>query len=292
VKLLFAFGDVGLVALKWAGFGLLVGGLFATAWFALKADSLPYRLWTRYVNQLEADLQLMFLPTRGRTIGLSQLGVVAAIVALNAVVPMPSSAAIALLACIAPPLWIKRMKAKRLEAVEEQLNTFAVSLSNALKTTPAVGDALRITGDLLSKPFQDDIQFAVKSMRFGASVEQALMLTAGRLGSPDVDTVFSALLIGRNIGGDLPAILDTTAASIREMTRLKQVLRTKTAEARSQVMVLAFFPFILMFGISQLQPGFYDILTQSFTGYVLAIIAGASWAGSILLARKIMAIEM
>jgi tight adherence protein B len=292
MKLLLGSGAIGLVALKWAAFGLLVGGIFATAWFTLKVDSLPYRLWARYVNYLEADLQLMFHPTRGRSIALGQLGVLAAIVGANAIVTIPFSAEIALLACIAPPLWIRRMKAKRLEAIEQQLNTFTVTLANALKTTPSVGDALRITGDLLSKPFQDDVQLAVKSMRFGASVEQALTLTASRLGSPDVDTVFSALLIGRNIGGDLPTILDTTAASLREMTRLQQVLRTKTAEGRSQVWVLAMFPFGLMFAMSQLQPGFYDVLTRSATGYVLAVIAGLCWAGSILIGRKIMAIEM
>lgn len=284
--------SLGLPVLKGLALALLVGGAFATIWMALRPDSAPYRLWARYTNYLEADLQLMFLPTRGRSVALGQLGVIAAIAGGNALVEIPMSAEIVLLACIVPPLWIKRMKAKRLEAVEAQLNTFVVTLSNALKTTPSVGDALRITGDLLAKPFQDDILLAVKTMRFGASVEQALTLTAGRLGSTDVDMVFSALLIGRNIGGDLPTILDTTAASLREMTRLQQVLRTKTAEGRSQVWVLAMFPFGLMVAMSKLQPGFYDVLTKSATGYVLAVIAGLCWAGSILIGRKIMSIEM
>jgi tight adherence protein B len=291
VKALLA-SALGLAALKWLAVALCAGGASATVWFALRPDSAPYRLWARYTNYLEADLQLMFLPTRGRTVALAQLAVVAAVAGGNALATIPMSSALVLLACIAPPLWIKRMKVKRVEAIEGQLNTFVVTLSNALKTTPSVGDALRITGDLLSKPFQDDILLAVKSMRFGASVEQALTLTAGRLGSTDVDMVFSALLIGRNIGGDLPTILDTTAASLREMTRLHQVLRTKTAEGRSQVWVLAMFPFGLMVAMSQLQPGFYDVLTRSATGYILAVVAGLCWAGSILIGRKIMAIEL
>jgi tight adherence protein B len=283
---------VGLVALKAAGFALFVAGLFATVWLAVRLDSFPHRLWARYTGGLEADLQLMFLPTRGRTLALCQLGAIAAIVAVNVVVTIPHSAEVALLTCVAPSVWIKRMKAKRIEAVEAQLNTFVVTLSNALKTTPSLGDALRISADLLSKPMQDDILLAVKSMRFGASVEQALTNIAARLGSADVDMVFSALLIGRNIGGDLPTILDTTGASLREMTRLKQVLRTKTADGRMQIWVLALAPFGLMFAMARIQPGFYDVLTQSAMGYVLAVVAGLCWAGSILIGRKIMAVEM
>jgi tight adherence protein B len=76
------------------------------------------------------------------------------------------------------------------------------------------------------------------------------------------------------------------------MTRLKQVLRTKTADGRMQLWVLAVAPLFLMFAMAKAEPGFYDILTQSAIGYVLAIVAALCWGGSILMGRKIMAVEM
>ncbi len=258
--------------------------------------ALPYRLWARYVNYLETQLQLMFLPTRGRNIALGQLAALTAIIALNAAIArIPGSYLMAILICVVPPFQIKRMKAKRTLAIEAQLNTFTVNtLERIEEITPSLGDALRISGDLLAQPLRDEIVYAVKAMRFGASVEQALTLTASRIGSPDVDMVFSALLIGRNIGGDLPAILDTTAASIREMTRLQQVLRAKTAEGRAQIWVLAMslLPLVLIFGLGKLMPGYFDPLTQTAVGYILTGIIILFWGGSILVGRNIMKLDM
>ena len=280
-------------AFKWGGLLFLTVGTFFLVWLGIKQqDSLPYRLWSRYVNYLEAQLQLMFLTTRGRNIALGQLGALAAIAGVNAVVTVRFSAFAALAVCAVPPYWIERMKAKRLLAIDAQINTFTMTLANALKTTPSLGDAFRISGELVAPPMQDEIIYAVKAMRFGASVEQALTLTASRIGSPDVDMVFSALLIGRNIGGDLPSILDTVAASIREMTRLQQVLRAKTAEGKAQLWVLAVFPLFLMLGLGSLMPGYYDVLTTSVIGYILAGIAGLCWGGSIVIARNIMNLDM
>jgi tight adherence protein B len=285
--------SVPLSSLEWGAFGLLVAGSFSLVWLVVsRPDSLPYRLWSRYVSHLEAQLQLMFLPARGRTIALVQAALLAALGAMNAIVPVSGSAFAALLVCFVPPFWIARMKAKRLVAVEAQLDTFTITLANALKTTPSLGDGLRISGELIARPMQDEVVYAVKAMRFGASVEQALTLTASRIGSPDVDMVFSALLIGRNIGGDLPSILYTVAASLREMTRLHQVIRSKTAEGKAQLWVLAIFPLFLMLGLGGLMPGYYDILAKSLTGYVLAAIAGVSWGGSIVIARRIMNLDM
>jgi tight adherence protein B len=291
MNFLHSFSGAG--GLKWAGAVLFILGLFTVVLLATSRDSLPYRLWARYVNYLETQLQLMFLPTRGRNIALGQLGGLTALAALNAAVaPIPGSVVLALAICFIPPWQIKRMKATRTLAIEGQLNTFTVSLSNALKITPSLGDALRISGDLLAQPLRDEIVYAVKTMRFGASVEQALTLTASRIGSPDVDMVFSALLIGRNIGGDLPTILDTTAASIREMTRLQQVLRAKTAEGRAQIWVLAMFPLVLIVGLGKLMPGYFDPLTKTAVGYVLTALIVLFWGGSILLGRNIMKVDM
>ena len=48
-------------------------------------------------------------------------------------------------------------------------------------------------------------------MRFGATLEQALLLMAAAIGSARLRLGVSSLLIGRQVGGNLPKILETTA---------------------------------------------------------------------------------
>jgi tight adherence protein B len=283
---LFAYLDPRVIEL--AGVLLFTLGLLAFTFLTLRApDSLPFRLWTRYVTFLESKLRLMFLRTSGRNIALAQVGAIVALIAVR-IVASPSWIWIAMgVVAVLPSIAIERMRKKRKVAIEAQLNGFTMSLANALKATPSLGAAFQTMADLTAEPMKSELSYAVKAMRFGASLDQALLLMAGRIAVPDLDVIVSSLLIGRNVGGDLPTILESTAHSLREMTRLEQLVRAKTAEGKAQLWVLAVFPLFLVFGLASLMPNYFDVLTASFAGYVLAFLSAAFWGGSIVLARKI-----
>jgi len=115
---------------------------------------------------------------------------------------------------------------------------------------------------------------------------------ASRIGSRGVDSALSAILIGRQVGGNLPKVLESTAASIREMQRLEGVLRTKTAEGKAQLWVIGALPAGLIFVLNFFNPGYFDPLKESVTGYLIAGIAGGMWMAALFLARKILAVDM
>jgi tight adherence protein B len=281
------------VGLKWGGIGLFaLGSLGATFVTVANRDGLPYRAWARYVSFLEAKLRLMFIMTSGHLIAVGQVIALTALLVYSLTFHAGNAGLLIVPILAGPAVWIERRREKRLLAMEGQLNGFALGLANALKATPSLGDAFKTLADLTTQPLQEEIHYAVKAMRFGASLEQALILLASRIGSPNFDMVISSLLIGRNVGGDLPTILERTAASMREMTRLEDLVRSKTAEGRAQIWVLALFPLLLMFGLSSLMPDYFGVMTSSFVGYALSAVAAILWIVSILLARKIMAVEI
>lgn len=279
--------------MAWAGAGLFVVGLFAATWLGARSpDAPPYRLWARYVTFLETKLRLMFLPTRGRVIALGQVGALVALLVLQILVRPSWTLELGLAVVVAPTLLIARLQKKRKAAIELQLNGFAMSLANALKATPSLGSAFQTMVDLTAQPMQSEISYAVKAMRFGASLDQALLLMASRIGSADFDVIVSSMLIGRSVGGDLPAILESTAASLREMSRLEQLVRAKTAEGKAQLWVLAIFPLFLIFGLSSLMPNYFDVLSSSLVGYVLAGLSAVLWGSSIVVARRIVNVSI
>jgi tight adherence protein B len=141
-------------------------------------------------------------------------------------------------------------------------------------------------------PLRQELELAVKQMRLGTTVEQALLHMSGRVGCKQLDTALSAILIGREVGGNLPSILETTAEVMREMARLEGVVRTKTAGGRAQLWVLGLFPFVLMLGFNAVNRGYFDPLTASVTGYLVTTIAFALWGGSIVFARRILAVDI
>lgn len=279
--------------LKWVGAAFAFGALFVIVYLAIAdSEGLPRRYWARYVVYLERKLRRMFDFTSGQVIAVGQVVVMAACFALYVTVNLPLWYGFAAVAAIAPAVWIERARRQRVAAIEAQIDGFVLAMANALKATPSLGDAFKSVALLARDPLRQEMQLAVKEMRVGATLDQALLLMASRVGSRQLDSALSSILIGRQVGGNLPKILETTAMSLREMARLEGVVRTKTAEGKMQLWVLAIFPLLMIFALSSVSPGYFDPLTDSFVGYVLIVLAVGFWGASLVAARKILAVDI
>jgi tight adherence protein B len=282
-----------LAILKLGGLVLVFTGIFLTVFSMVSnPEGIAYRYWTRYVVFLERKLRLMFVWTPGRSIALGQCAAIFGVIGLSVLVGLPFWYGFVALIAVGPAFYIEHLRQKRVTQIEEQLDSFLMALANALKATPSLGDAFISAQRLLPPPMKQEIELAVKEMRLGSTLEQALLFMASRIGSRQVDSALSAVLIGRQIGGNLPKILETTAASLREMARLEGVVRTKTAEGRAQLWVLAVFPVAIAFGLNSVREGYFTPLTESVIGYLLIAIAVIFWVLSLVVARKILTVDL
>lgn len=253
---------------------------------------LPRRYWGRYIAFLGRQLRRMFIFSPPETIAYAQIAGVFLCFALDVLIDLPVWWLFAAGIIVIPPVYIEQLRKKRIAAIDEQIDTFMLALANALKATPSIGDAFKTIAIIVPNPLKQEIELANKEMRVGSTLDQALLLMASRVGSRQLDTALSAILVGRQVGGNLPKILDTISASLREMKRLEGVVRTKTAEGKMQLWVLACFPFVLMFLINAVSAGYFSPLTESLVGYILVAIASIFWIASLVVARKILSVDL
>jgi tight adherence protein B len=286
--------QITLLAAKYGAVFLIFISLVFIGWAAIgDKESLLMRNWARYCAFLERKLRLMFNWTPGSRIAIGQLIGVAVVLALHMAIDLELFVWVFLLAICAGPAWyIERLRQQRVAQIEDQLDGFLTALANSLKATPSVANSFMSIQPLLPEPTRSEVELACKEMKVGSTLEQALLNIGGRVGSRQFDTALSAILIGRQLGGDLPKILETTAHTMREMVRLEGVVKTKTAEGKVQAMVLACFPFIFAIVLNWMQPGFYDPLKEPIMGWVIAGVAGACWLASVLLARKVLQVDI
>jgi tight adherence protein B len=279
-------------ALRWAAFGTIALSLFMFAYAAAADTSGPiYRYMARYTASLERKLRPMFLFTPGRFIAYGQ-GIAAFLVILAYVLfTIDFWYAGIFIIALAPTAWIERMRRERVEKLEAQLDNFILALANALKTTPSIGAAFGSVASVISDPMRQEVDLALKEMKVGATLDQALLHMAARVGSRQLDAALSAILIGRQVGGNLPKVLETTAGTLREMRRLEGVVRTKTAEGKTQLIVIALLPFLLLVGLNVMWPGYFTPLTQSLAGYVIILACSGCWVASIVLARRVLNVD-
>lgn len=75
-----------------------------------------------------------------------------------------------------------------------------------------------------------------------------------RVGSEDLELVVMAVLIQRQVGGNLSAILESIAETIRERSRIRGEIRTLTAQGRISGLVISMLPFAIAAFIFMINP--------------------------------------
>jgi tight adherence protein B len=279
--------------LWWGGLSLITLGLFLAVWAATATDASPvWRAWGRYTVGLERKLRPMFIWTPGRTIALGQFAALFLLLVVEVLADIPFWYAGVFIIAFAPTIHIDLLRRKRVEEIERQLDGFLLALANALKSTPSIGAAFQSVAPVIQDPTRQEVELAIKEMKVGSTLDQALLHMAARVGSRQLDSALSAILIGRQVGGNLPKILETTSATLREMARLEGVIKTKTAEGKMQLWVIGAMPMVLAIALNYAFPGYTDLLTASVTGYAMCFAIAGCWITALLLARKVLSIDI
>ncbi|MFN7698777.1 MAG: type II secretion system F family protein [Deltaproteobacteria bacterium] len=275
------------------GAALLVLGS-VTAGFLVFTDreSAPRKLWSQYEARLEAEVRFQLWKTTGAYIARVQLLVVLALFVVCFFMGEPLLWLTMPVAVFGPWLHIQREHARRIEQIEVLLDSWLLLLANALKASPSLGESISNSAKLIRPPFSEEVDLVIKEMKLGTPLDAALLNLAARLTSRLESSSLATILVGRQTGGDLPAILEQSAATLREMQRLEGVVRTKTAEGRMQAFVLGAIPFVLLAVLHQMDPTYLVPLFETTTGNVVIIFAVILWFSAIIMARRILTVDI
>ncbi len=274
------------IALMAVGAGLFV-------YLAVSLPDSPLRSrWEAYVAYLNRYVRFLLLKTSGAEIAKYQAIALAVLLVLTVATGNLMFLLLMVVGAVLPIAWLEGEKKKRIEKLEEQLDGWLLMLSNSLKATPAIGEAIRSTTNLVQPPMAEELDLLVKSNQLGTPVDKAVLDAAERMESQTIAGALATIVIARQTGGDLPTILETSAASLREMARLEGVIRTKTAEGKGQVLVLAILPFLMSGLLSWIDPTWLAPLTGNFIGYMILTIALTLWLVAIVWARNILKVDI
>ena len=277
----------------WLAALLISGGIAMTAYVLMTDTEGPaYKAFMKYAEDLEKIVRLQYMPTTGLKIAQQQLAVIVISIVLSLLLGETVLLLVTVAAAILPKIVLEDKLDKRRRSIDDMLDSFLVALANALKVSPSLGDALRSTAILIRGAIKEDVEYALKEYNLGTPLDQALMNMATRIESRTFSSAMATLLIGRQTGGDLPKILERSASTLREMARLEGVVRTKTAEGKSQAWVLGAMPFVMVIVLQSMDPNWLKPMWTSFVGYLLMFGAGTLWMLAIIAARKILNVDI
>ena len=193
---------------------------------------------------------------------------------------------------VAPKVFLNKAVARRVSQVEAQVEPWVNAVANALKASPSLGEAICSTTTLVPSPMSQELEVLVKEYELGTPLDQALENLSQRINSKVLKGTVTALKIARRSGGNLTEMLETAASSLREFARLEGVVRTKTAEGKAQAFVIGMIPVPMVLGVRGIDPRFFEPLFHSFLGQLIVAGATVLWVLAILLARKILDVDI
>ncbi|MBQ7493007.1 MAG: type II secretion system F family protein [Selenomonadaceae bacterium] len=142
-------------------------------------------------------------------------------------------------------LWVKILVDRRRKAFTEQLGDCLTTVANALRAGYSFQQAMDVVAREMEPPMSTEFERVSTDVAMGVTLEDALEQMNKRVSSPDFDLVVTAVLIQREIGGNLAHILDTISYTINERIRMKREIHALTAQGRFSAWVLIILPFVV-----------------------------------------------
>lgn len=202
-------------------------------------------------------------------------------------------AIIGLLIGVWGPRWyIKMAREKRIKMLTQQLGDALVVMANSLRAGFGLQQSMDVVRSDLPAPIAQEFGWTIRDINLGSTVEEALKRMSKRAGSDDLDMMVTAIQVQRQVGGNLAVVLDNISETIRERTRIKQEIRTLTAQGRMSGLIIGLMPVALLGFIAVINPEYLRILTESTLGIVMLVGAAGSELLGLLIIRRIIDIKV
>ncbi|MBW3660048.1 MAG: type II secretion system F family protein [Gemmatimonadetes bacterium] len=191
-----------------------------------------------------------------------------------------------------PYLYVKRKKAKRIERFEEHFPEAIDLLGRAIRAGHAFSTGLGMVAEESPEPVSAEFRRVFEEQRFGLSIEDSMLALADRIDLLDMRIFVTALLIQREVGGNLAEILDKIAHTIRERFTIQRQVRVYTAQGRFTGYLLAVLPIGVGALIGIMNHEYMSILFTEPTGRMMISVALLLQVVGFFAIRRIIDIEI
>lgn len=191
-----------------------------------------------------------------------------------------------------PQLYLLQKEKASMSALSGQIADSLILMANSLRAGHSLLQSMEMVAREMEPPISREFRRALQEMNLGIPVETALAAMGDRAGNEDLELMVTAVLIQRQVGGNLAEILDTIAETIRERVRIQGEIRTLTAQGRISGIIVCLLPVAIGGFITVANPGYINDLFTHPLGKVMVAIGVAGQLLGIFAIRKIIQVDV
>ena len=271
-----------------AGSAVFRSAVLQSPWLRPIISRIPQLRDAEFVLQqagLSWTLQTLLLLSVGLAVALGSM-------TLIATGSVPVGAVATVIGAMLPNFYVRHRRTKRLNAFEEMLPDAIDLVGRALRAGHPLSSGFKMAADDGPDPVAGEFRRVFEEQRFGLPLQDSLLGMADRVNLVDVRILVTAILIQREVGGNLAEILDNLATVVRARFTIRRQIRVYTAQGRMTGYLLSALPIILFLILYTINGQYMSILFTDPIGKILVTVAIAMQLIGFLWIRKIIKIEI
>lgn len=172
-----------------------------------------------------------------------------------------------------PYAYLRRQRSRRLRLFEEDFPEAIDLLTRAIRAGHPLSTGMRMVGQEMGGPVAEEFRQSSEEQRFGLAFEDAVLGLVDRVDLTDVRIFATAILVQKEIGGNLAEILENLAETIRARFKIRRQIRVYTAQGRMSSWVLGALPVTMAIMLYFIEPEYVSMLWTEFLGRFMLVTA-------------------
>ena len=192
----------------------------------------------------------------------------------------------------APITWVTLKKNKRLAVLGTQLSDALTIICNALRVGQSFQAAMKNVADEMEEPISREFMRVYRETQYGMPLETSLGRLVSRTKNPDLELMSSAVIIQRQIGGNLAVILQNISDTITQRVQIRGEIHTMTSAGRMSGYIIGALPAFIILLLMFINPGYIDMFFATQTGRIMLGICVVLEAIGFSVVNKIVNIKL
>ncbi len=177
--------------------------------------------------------------------------------------------ALSIIGIAIPPFVVNNARKKRENLFDKQLGDATIIMGNSIKGGFTFLQAIENIAEEMQPPISTEFAKVLREIHYGVKQHEALNRMVERTKNKDLELLVSAVITSAQVGSNLSDILETISATIRDRIKIKNEIKTLTAQGRISGIIIGLLPIILILAIMVMTPSYFAGFFESFLGKIL-----------------------
>jgi len=190
------------------------------------------------------------------------------------------------------PLYVRRRRRHRLGLYAAQLPEALDVLNRALRVGQSFLQGVQTVAREMPEPTATEFRLTFEALRLGHPLREVIRAHAERVENLDFNLFATALLVQREVGGNLTEILEHSSETIRERYKLLGQVSVLSAQNRLASKVVGALPFVVGGLVAFIHPELMSVLLKEPVGRTFVAVALMLQLLGFYLMKRITTIEV